>query len=267
MTKGFPVILINKHFDNITSFLETINQTVVILFDEFEKNYLDHNKSSEDEPEGQYSLLNLFDAALSSKKLFLLTCNDVDNISFYLLNRPGRIHYHFKSQRLSIDEITAYCKDNLPEKKHQLIPDICSLGARIPDFSYDMIKALLFELTTYDCNIEEAKRVLNIEAHAVSLFEFTVYFKSGLIETGSEEINPISSRSDIDWFRKIDGKRDRAFVNMSKAMWSGKEDGSLFLDGSHVHWSPENEKTNDRIDKIIFVPARFDPIFHEHRYD
>jgi hypothetical protein len=256
MKKGLPIILVTKYFDNIASFIETINQTSVIVFDEFEKHYQDQSKNKYDELEGQNSLLNLFDSTLSTKKLFLLTCNDLINISVYLLNRPGRIHYHFKAKRLSIENITIYCKDNLPEKMHHLISEICSLGARIPDFSYDMLKAILFELKTYDCGLDDAAQVLNIESRAFSTFDFMVYFKSGKFETGTDRIDPLGTRSRINWYRKNDGKHDYAMLNMSEVVWTEKLDGSLFLDGANVHWYPDDEKTNDRIEKIIFVPTR-----------
>jgi hypothetical protein len=44
---------------------------------------------------------------------------------------------------------------------------------------------------------------------------------------------------------------------MAEAMWTGKQDGSLSLDGKHIHWSSEDEKSNDRIEKILFVPAKY----------
>jgi hypothetical protein len=257
LKKGLPIILVAKHFENIAPFIETICQPSVIVFDEFEKLYPERNKTEYDELEGQNSLLNLFDSTLSGKKLFLLTCNETDRLSDCLLNRPGRIHYHFKAQRLSIDEITEYCVDNLSAEMSGVISDICSLGARIPDFSYDMLQAVIFELKTYHCSLTEAKRVLNIESQARSAFDFTVYFKSGRTESGSDYIDPIYGRSRVDWHGKADGKRDRAVVNMAEAMWTGKPDGSLSLDGKHIHWSSEDEKSNDRIEKMVFVPAKY----------
>jgi hypothetical protein len=264
--KGMPVILVTGHFDNITPFIQTIRQPSVIVFDEFEKLYPDQRRTGQDDIEGQDSLLNLFDAALSGKKLFLLTCNDADNLSEYLLNRPGRLHYHFKAQRLSIDEITEYCAENLPSELSGVIPDICSLGARIPDFSYDMLKAVIFELKTYRCGLPEAKRILNIEAQARSAFDFIIYFKSGKTETGFDYIDPAHGRSRIGWYGKHDGKRGRAVVNMTETRWTGKPDGSLLLDGNHVQWSPEDETDNDRLERIIFIPAKYGCVSEEY-YD
>jgi hypothetical protein len=257
LKKGLPVILVTEHFENISPFIQTICQPSVIVFDEFEKLYPERNKTEHDEIEGQNSLLNLFDSTLFGKKLFLLTCNETNNLSECLLNPPGRIHYHFKAQRLSIDEITEYCAGNLPAEMRDVIPDICSLGARIPDFSYDMLQAVIFELKTYRYGLPEAKRVLNIDAQVRSAFEFTVCFKSGRIESGSDYIDPVHGRSHVYWYRKTDGKRDRAVANMAEAVWTGKQDGSLSLNGKHIHWSSEDEKSNDRIEEILFVPAKY----------
>jgi hypothetical protein len=262
--KNLPVILVTEHFENITPFIETISQSVVIVFDEFEKLYPDRRRTDRNDIDGQESLLNLFDSTLSGKKLFLLTCNDISDLSEYLLNRPGRLFYHFKAHRLSIDEITEYCADNLPSEMGGLIPEICSLGTRIADFSYDMLKAVIFELKTYQCNLAEVKRVLNIEAQSRSAFNYAIHFKSGRIETGFRYLDPTANRSGIVWYGKADGKRDQAIADMAEARWTGKPDGSLLLDGNHVHWSSEDKKTNDRIEKIVFVPAKMCVISDEY---
>jgi len=253
---GLPVILVKQHFENITSFIETICQPSVVVFDEFEKIYCDHNRTEKDDLEGQNSLLNLFDSSLNGKKLFLLACNDVRNLSEYLLNRPGRLHYHFRMNRLSINEITEYCTDNLSKNNQSLIPDICSMGARIPDFSYDMLRSIIFELNTYKCGLAETRRILNIEARAKSSFNYTIYFKSGKNETGFDFIDTANNRNRLFWYWKADGERDTATVDMSEAKWIGNADGSLYLDGKFVCWSQREEENNDRIEKIIFIPAK-----------
>ena len=161
--KGLPVIMVKENYDGLSSFIELICQPVVVVFDEFEKIYQNRSKRERDELDGQDSLLNLFDSAFNGKKLFLLTCNNDISLSEYLLNRPGRIHYHFRMHRLSIKEITEYCNDNLKNENHSLIPDICSIGARIPDFSYDILGAIIFELNNYQCGLGEIQEILNID--------------------------------------------------------------------------------------------------------
>jgi hypothetical protein len=235
LDRGLPVIMVKENFGSIVSFIDTICQPCVVVLDEFEKLYPNHQKTGHDELEGQESLLNMFDSALASKKLFLLTCNDIHNISEYLINRPGRIHYHFRINRLSVEEIREYCADNLTGELHHLIPDICSLGTRMPDFSYDMLRSIIFELNTYICGLEEVKTILNIDAKLRSPFDYKICFKSGEIETGFGYINLAESRWNLDWYRKSDGSREIAAVNMFEARWNGHDDGSLILGGEHVH--------------------------------
>jgi len=256
LVKGLPVILVKEHFDSVAPFIETICQTSVVVFDEFEKIYRNNNRTDKNDLEGQDSLLNLFDSARNGKKLFLLTCNDVRNVSEYLLNRPGKIHYHFRMNRLSIDEITEYCADNLGKESSGLIPDLCSLGARIPDFSYDMLRSIIYELNTYKCGLAEARKVLNIEAKAKSPFNYTLYFKSGKTETDFDYIDTADKRCHLNWRWKEIGDLDMATVDMSEARWTGSGDGSLHLDGKYTYW-PRNEKRNNGgIEKIIFIPAK-----------
>jgi len=260
LKKGFPVILVKENFDNTAQFIETICQPSVIVFDEFEKMYMDNCQTEKDELEVQNNLLNLFDSFLEGKKLFLLTCNEIREVSEYLLNRPGRLHYHFKMNRLTISEITEYCKDKLAKEQHSLIHDICLLGARIPDFSYDMLRSILFELNVYKCGLEEVRRVLNIEARARSPFNFTIHFKSGKTGEGFDYIDTSQSHQKIEWYNKTDGSRCFSTANMLCAQWTRDANGSLLLDGEYVFWqqSEENENNNDCIENIIFVPAKND---------
>jgi hypothetical protein len=266
LKKGLPVILINVHFEDITLFIESICQPSVVVFDEFEKKYPNQKRTEKDELEGQDGLLNLFDSSLNGKKLFLLTINDVRNLSEYLLNRPGRLHYHFRLSRLSIDEITAYCTDNLDKENHNLIPDICSMGARVPDFSYDILRSIVFELNTCKCSLEQIRCVLNIEARAKSPFNYTIHFKSGKIEDGFDYLDTADNRYSIDWYQKANGKRDDATVDMTKAQWTGNKDGSLYLDGKYTCWSQGEKRNNDLIEKIIFIPAKEGYLSNENVY-
>jgi hypothetical protein len=256
LERGLPVIMVKENFSNLASFIDSICQPCVIVLDEFEKLYPNRRKTEHDELEGQDSLLNMFDSALASRKLFLLTCNDVRNISEYLLNRPGRLHYHFKMNRLTIGEIQEYCNDNLNRETHHLITDICSLGATVPDFSYDMLKSIVFELNTYVCGLEEVKNILNIDSKARSPFDYKIHFKSGKVESGFDYINLADNRWNLDWYRKSDAGREVAAANMFEARWNGNDDGSLVLGGEHIHWASREKHNADRIEKIVFTPAR-----------
>ena len=90
--KDLPLLIVKAPYPDIASFISSINQECIVLFDEFEKTFKP-DKESGYEP--QEDLLSLFDGLDGGKKLFVVTCNEVRDLNNYLLNRPGRFHYHF----------------------------------------------------------------------------------------------------------------------------------------------------------------------------
>lgn len=68
--QGIPTIVINKNWtgETFNTFLQSIEQPAIILFDEYEKVYVNN--------QDQEQMLTLLDGVYPSKKLFLLTCND-----------------------------------------------------------------------------------------------------------------------------------------------------------------------------------------------
>jgi len=254
--KELPVILVKKYFSNISQFIETINQPSVIVFDEFEKIYPSRRQSDQNDLESQESFLNLFDSTLAGKKLFLLTCNDWFDLSQFLLNRPGRIHYHFRYHSLTADEISAYCTDNLIGERHVLIPEICASGARIPGFSYDMLRSMVFELNNYDCNLDEARKTLNINTQEYSVVDFKVYLKSGEIVHGDGLLDFEQSEYSLRWGRSLRGKEYFAIVDLRQARWTGNADGSLVLDKEFISKPENKDEDGGDIEKIIFFPDK-----------
>jgi len=251
--KGLPVILVKKYFSNISQFIETIYQPCVIVFDEFEKIYPSRRPSDQNDLEGQESFLNLFDSTLAGKKLFLLTCNDWFDLSEFLLNRPGRIHYHFKYHRLTVGEISAYCTDNLAKEKHNLIPEICASGTRIPNFSYDMLRSIVFELNNYDYSLDEVKDALNISTQERSAFNYNIYFKSGEIAKGDELIDFGQSYYALRWSKNPGGKNYTTALNLKGARWTGNADSSLVLDGEFIAKPEDGNENGGEIEKIVFI--------------
>jgi hypothetical protein len=61
--------------DDFVHFLQSIDQPCVVIFDEFEKVY---------SYEEQAALLTMFDGTMSSKKLWILTCNHQHNVNEFI---------------------------------------------------------------------------------------------------------------------------------------------------------------------------------------
>lgn len=152
--KGIPVILVNKYHEGIANFLEEIEQTVMILFDEYDKTF-DEKKHN-----CQAEMLSLFDGVSAGKKLFVITCNEIQSLSQYLINRPGRFHYHFRFLYPTADEIRDYMEDKLDKQYYDEIENVIAFSVRM-NLNYDCLRSIAFELNN-GLKFQEAINDLNI---------------------------------------------------------------------------------------------------------
>ena len=160
--RGIPVVLVNDSYDidELSSFLGKIQQRCVVIFDEFEKTYPIGSKDEDRESEA--GILRLLDGVLSTPKLFLLTCNETERLSKFLLNRPGRVRYHFEYARLEDDVVQQYLAERgvAEEPAHEIF----KLSKLIPKLSFDILRAIVDEHLTFpEDDIEHLFDLLNIE--------------------------------------------------------------------------------------------------------
>ena len=142
--KGYPTIVINQPWcgDEFNAFIQSIEQPVIVVFDEFEKVY------GEDEQE---QILTLLDGVFPTKKLFVLTSNDKWRINQHMRNRPGRIFYLIDFKGVDGNFIREYCNDNLNAKEH--IERIVNVSTMFKEFNFDMLKALVEEMKRMRANL------------------------------------------------------------------------------------------------------------------
>ena len=155
--EGYPVIIVDTPIKGFTDFISSIQQEIVILFDEFDKNFKD------DDDEGnnvQNKLLSFFDGLSGQKRMYLVTCNRDYDISDYMKGRPGRFHYHIKFDYPKEKEVTTYMKDKLKPEKHDMIPAVVRLSYQT-NLNYDCLRAIAFELNM-GSTMEEILEDLNI---------------------------------------------------------------------------------------------------------
>ena len=147
-----PTIVINQPWcgEAFNAFIQSIEQPVIVVFDEFEKVY--------DEAE-QEAMLTLLDGVYPSKKLFVLTCNDKWRVNQHMRNRPGRIFYNLEYKGLDADFIREYCQDNLKVVEHT--DKIVGIAGTFDQFNFDMLKALVEEMNRYNETPQEAMSMLN----------------------------------------------------------------------------------------------------------
>lgn len=261
---GLPIIIVSFNKAGISDFLGKINQPALILFDEFEKMFSGLGHAAGDQPD----FLSLLDGLYSSKWLFVFTCNHLEAISEYMLGRPGRVHYHFRFQMPTKQEIREYLEDNIPEDKYDQIPEVIAF-ARAATINYDALRAIAFEFKIggdfrdfiKDLNIEQPNKRKNCNVYlefnnGVIMFNGnkTVDLIGG---TDQEEIN-MGGFSDADssyggGYKMIELTYDERNIRVSEA---DDEDGVFYiapdkLSECEVDNACAGDAMNDEVRKCI----------------
>src|SRR5208337_1938489 len=123
------------------------------LFDEFEKVY--HEK------ERQEAILTLLDGTFQTKKLFVMTVNNKFEVNANMLNRPGRIYYHYEFDGLDAEFIREYANEQLSDDLLKYIEQLVHVAGIFWKFNFDMLKAIIEEMNRYSESPEEVMKYLN----------------------------------------------------------------------------------------------------------
>lgn len=162
---GISTLIVNSSFhgDGFNSFMQSITEPVVVIFDEFEKVYDDKE---------QEAILTLMDGVYPSKKMFILTVNDKYKVNSHMRNRPGRIFYMIEYKGLDAEFIEEYCRDNL--KNQIYVPQVSRLTLLFDSFNFDMLKALVEEMNRYGESPQQAMEMLNAKPYDAGSIRHTV---------------------------------------------------------------------------------------------
>lgn len=225
VANNIPVIVVQKYIPGIADFIESIQQEVMILFDEFDKTF-GEVEASEGQSSPQTELLGLFDGiSTASKRLYVITCNELRKLNDYLVNRPGRFHYHLRFEYPSAEEVTIYLKDKLKPEYYSQIQDVISFCKRT-DINYDCLRAIAFEINL-GIPFKEAIKDLNIlNMNSDNFYTIKVLFEDGTIITKKK----YRMNLDADWSYDLwlsPPKSDKEFICIS--------------------WIPENIEWNDKL--------------------
>lgn len=269
--EGLPVIIVNSYIPGIADFLASIDQEVVVIFDEFEKTFC-----AKGDYDPQEELLTLFDGMEGGKKIFIITCNEVHKLNSYLLNRPGRFHYHFVIGNPTPDEIREYMEDKLLPENYRYIDRIIDFAVSV-DVTYDYLRAIVFELNM-GLTLEEALKDLNITRERDNRYTIIAKFTNGevykshniLLDLFSEREATIGiSGSDPGSFytrftfspkSKII-ENGRMFIVPSKiTIHTGLEDN--YCEDNEL-WEQHKQKINEANSRII---SSFEIIKETHEY-
>lgn len=162
---NIPVILVNNHFEGIGNFINSINQDLTIIFDEFEKVYnltQWDDEEGEDTKKGIANLLTLMDGVFTSpnKRLFILTTNK-SYMPDAIMSRPSRIRYVKEFTDLDQDTIMLILNDIVANK--ELISDLVTFLSTLEIITVDIVKTIAEEANLYNRADNEFFSIFNVK--------------------------------------------------------------------------------------------------------
>lgn len=214
-----PTLVIEEAFkgSKFNDFINSIDQEVIIFFDEFEKVYKDQ--------EDQEELLTLFDGVVNSKKIFLLTANK-DTLNEFFENRPSRIKYlkQFKTvDRELLDEIM---EDLLKDSK--FAEGIVDIVDTLGECGKDLIISLIEEINMSGDTAGDCAKRMNIKIPRAR-YDFVALLSSGDKYTGMYYFHPLEKES-LKFSSWIDGFDYDEYVGTMKVE---KFDGEIHLEDNN----------------------------------
>ena len=248
---NLPLIIVPTYYPGIADFISSIEQEVILLFDEFEKTFADQEHCNPQE-----EMLSLFDGIDSGKKLFIITCNEVHKLNTYLLNRPGRFHYHFVLGNPNPEEIKEYMTDKLKPEYHDVIKKLIGFSLNA-DLTYDVLRAIAFELNM-GYSFEETLMDLNISKEGTPKFNIRIEFVDGTYRVcNGQRINTYSNERMYFWFNDRSGRSsDSIRIDLTPS--------DIILDMDHAEMTIDPSKVERYIDADYF---NMDDPDSKKRYD
>lgn len=273
MKNSLPLIIVTSYIPGIADFLTSIQQEVVVLFDEFDKTFCNGHHNDAADPQSE--MLTLFDGFSAGKKLFVITCNELRGLNDYLVNRPGRFHYHLRFEYPTDVEIREYFTDKLDPKYYGEIDKIVSFAQRVP-LNFDCMRAIAFELSS-GLPFEEAVLDLNIIHQNGERYQLTILFEDGtrckrnwnMDMFGDSDNDPIFHDADDYAFEVHFNTADAVFdVESARTVVPGAK---LKLNWYDEEWEDEGDKERAKLairkarkPVCMMIRRKADPSIHYH---
>lgn len=175
-----PVIIISHKHGNIEDFINSVQQGVVIFFDEYEKIYTNH----------EHNILTVMDGVLTTehKKLFLLTTNE-SYVNTNMLQRPGRIRYFKTFDDLLLETIIEVVDDKLTFTKVR--DELIKFVSGLEIITIDVIKALVDECNLHEEGPDAFKDVFNVKPIENVFNVFEIKDGTERIKFCGVQVNPL----------------------------------------------------------------------------
>ena len=215
--KDIPTIIVSKATPGLPDFLQSIEQEVFILFDEFEKVF---PKNKDTDLQSQF--LPVFDGLSNTKHFYMITINDYNLLNDYFLGRTGRFYYNIKFDTIGTDEIKEILNDKLSD---ELKLDLNRLAfiLSIINVNYDQLMSIVKELNLGSSidyifkylNLDLTKSVYNMQ------YDFKVFFENGdIVTSNARDFNIMQSihRTELYDYAKTQYDSD---PNITTHLYSG----------------------------------------------
>lgn len=225
---GYPLLIVDTYIPGIASYIQSIEQECAVMFDEFDKTFGDV-KAEDGMASPQTELLTLFDGMAMGKKLFVITCNELRKLNEFLVNRPGRFHYHFRFDYPTPAEIAEYMQDKLPKEYWGEIQAVVSFSRKVK-LNYDCLRAIVFELAN-GLPFKEAVSDLNIVNLERDKYSIMLRYENGIVALCKEYWMDMFADDEVSvWLMD---KRGYDYVRVtfdpSSAQWNDKVLGNIIL--------------------------------------
>ena len=242
---GYPVIIVDQSFPGIVSYIESIEQEAVFLFEEFDKTFGGNHDS-----DPQSAFLSLFDGTSHGKKLFIITCNNLHMISDYMVNRPGRFHYHFRFGYPTAEEIRQYLTYKMGSQFQTEIEKVILFSNKV-SLNYDCLRSIAFELKSGD-PFETIIQDLNIINTCDERYNLTLHFKNGGVASAKgQRLDLFSGDTEHIYMRDMKGQYAvEVEFDISDSIYDPSRNSTV-LPGEAIIVHDISEDSSDRKD---FVP-------------
>jgi SpoVK/Ycf46/Vps4 family AAA+-type ATPase len=184
---NLPIIIVDSLFptNRLIGFFKQFSTPVCVIFDEIEKNF------------NTGRMLDFLDGVeKTTKKLVLMTCNELDKVSEYLQDRCSRIRY---VRKYGINDNLAFLPmliENKEIKNAEIVRKFVEKRFKLP--SIDNMNAFLNEvkdLEDEDISLDDIVKYMNINTYPPK--QSSTESTSEEIETNSDDFNEYNLEEDL----------------------------------------------------------------------
>lgn len=184
---NLPIIIVDSQFPTtrLIGFFKQFSTPVCVIFDEIEKNF------------NTGRMLDFLDGVeKTTKKLVLMTCNELDKVSEYLQDRCSRIRY---VRKYGINDNLAFLPmliENKEIKNAEIVRKFVEERFKLP--SIDNMNAFLNEvkdLEDEDISLDDIVKYMNINTYPPK--QSSTESTSEEIETNSDDFNEYDLEEDL----------------------------------------------------------------------